>query len=557
MNDRLPVLRSFLTELKRRRVFRVAVMYAVVVFVIWQAADFVLPAARLPNWAPTLVLILTILGFPIALVLAWAFDITPAGIERTEPEDVERAPAEVDRPAPPRLSVAVLPFENLSADQENEYFSDGISEELLNTLARVPGLRVAARTSSFAFKEKSASIREIGESLNVAHVVEGSVRREGDRVRITAQLIDVADGYHLWSEGYNRELGDFLLVQQEIAESIGETLEAGLTRGWEKVLPARRRVDPSAFDHYLRGRFCTHRLTREGIDRALEHFQEALLIDPDFAPAHAGVAWAYLFLADAYMPPLEAAPRAAEAAERAIELDPTLAEGHTTLSFVRSFYQWRWDEGRREIERAIELNPNHAEAHFSYGLYQGVMDDRIGALASMKRALELNPLSAMLSHHVEWAYLWTGRPDAAIRQHETTEELAPGMVYQDSLLGQALSEQGRYEEAIESFETAERTLGRPSHGKGITLARMGRTNDALQLARKLEEVFEDTYVVPEFIAEVYAACGEKDRAFFWLERGLEAHSPAASGIRLWKGLETLQDDPRFQENLRRVGLLKP
>jgi TolB-like protein len=282
MNDRLSVLRSFLTELKRRKVYRVAVVYAVVAFVIWQAAEIAVPGLNLPGWVLTLVILLTVLGFPIAVVLAWAFDITPAGIERTPPEEVERAPAEADRPAPPRLSVAVLPFENLSADPENEYFSDGISEELLNTLARVPGLRVAARTSSFAFKGKSASIGEIGEALNVAHVVEGSVRRAGDRVRITAQLIDVADGYHLWSEGYDKELGDILMVQREIAESIGETLEAGLTRGWEDVLPAGRRVDPRAFDHYLRARFCLQRMTREYIDRALEYFQEALSIDPDF-----------------------------------------------------------------------------------------------------------------------------------------------------------------------------------------------------------------------------------------------------------------------------------
>ena len=218
MNDPSSVLRSFLAELKRRRVYRVAVVYAAVAFVVWQAAEIVVPGLNLPNWVLTLVIVLTALGFPIAVVLAWAFDITPAGIERTEGEGLVEA---VERPSPPRLSVAVLPFENLSADPENEYFSDGVSEELLNTLARAPDLRVAARTSSFAFKGKAASIGEIGEALNVAHVVEGSVRRVGDRVRITAQLIDVADGYHLWSEAFDRELGDILMVQREIAESIG------------------------------------------------------------------------------------------------------------------------------------------------------------------------------------------------------------------------------------------------------------------------------------------------------------------------------------------------
>jgi len=545
-------LRAFLAELRRRKVYRVAVVYAAVAFVIWQAAEIAVPGLNLPNWVLTLVIVLTVLGFPIAVVLAWAFDITPAGIERTQ---VDGTAVAVERPPPPRLSVAVLPFENLSADPENEYFSDGISEELLNTLARVPGLRVAARTSSFAFKGKATSIGDIGGTLNVAHVVEGSVRRVGDRVRITAQLIDVADGYHLWSESFDRELGDILMVQREIAESIGETLEAGLTRGWEDVLHTGRRVDPRAFDHYLRARFCSQRLTRESLERAVRHYQEVLSIDPRFAPAYAGMATAHLWLGDAYLSPVETTAKAVEALERAIELDPNLAEAHATRGYIRAIHEWLWDEGRRQMERALELSPNLAESHVLLAHIKVATDDLPGGISSVRKAFELDPLSAINSNMLEWFYLFDGQLDAVIRQHHVTQELAPGMVYHDSMVGRALSEQGRYDEAIEAFEAAERILGRPSTGKGITLARMGRKDEALEVAGKLEQFAAKTYIMPELMAELYAACGEKERAFDWLRRGLDARSAGVEGLRWFRGLESLHDDPRFRDILKRVGLV--
>jgi adenylate cyclase len=546
-------LRVFFSELRRRRVYRVAIVYAAVAFIIWQAAEIAVPGLNLPNWVLTLIILLTVVGFPIAVVLAWAFDITPAGIERAQ---AEGAAEPIERPFPPRLSVAVLPFENLSADPENEYFSDGISEELLNTLARVPGLRVAARTSSFAFKGKATSIREIGEALNVAHVVEGSVRRVGDRVRITAQLIDVADGYHLWSESFDRELGDILMVEREIAQSVGETLEAGLTRGWEDVLHTRRRVDPRAYDHYLRARFCSQRLTRESLERAVHHYQEVLSIDPRFAPAYAGMATAYLWLGDAYLSPLETTPKAMEALDRAIELDPNLAEAHATRGYLRAAHEWQWDEGHREMEEALALNPNLAESRVILGHVKVALDDPAGAVSEAKRAFELDPLSATTSHMLEWYLLFDGQLDAAIRQHQVTQELAPGMAYHDSVLGRALTQQARYDEAIAAFEAVEQTLGRPSTGKGVALAMMGRKEHALEIAEQLERAAENTQIMPELMAELYAACDEEERALEWLRRGLDARSAGVIALRAWKGLESLHDDPRFQGILREANLLK-
>jgi adenylate cyclase len=308
-------LRAIAQELKRRKVWRVAAVYVVVAIGVIAAASDILPRLLLPDWTVTLVVVLAILGLPLALVLAWGYDLTREGIVRTEAmadaqpsvsaETSGRSIAVPSLKTPPRLSLAVLPFQNMSSDPENEYFSDGITEELLNTLAKVPGLHVAARTSSFAFKGRATPIAEIAAALQVAHVVEGSVRKVGNRVRITAQLISAADGYHLWSESYERDLGDIFALQREVAGAVGGVLEAGLTHGWDKALTAQRSVVGEAYDHYLRGRFCYHRATREDLERALTHFEQALLLDPTLALAYSGICKTYALLGDAYISPKE------------------------------------------------------------------------------------------------------------------------------------------------------------------------------------------------------------------------------------------------------------
>ncbi|UCC83920.1 MAG: hypothetical protein JSW46_03010, partial [Gemmatimonadota bacterium] len=383
MSDSPSNLRAFLAELKRRQVFRVAIVYAVVAFVIWQAAEIAVPGLTLPDWVLTLVILLTILGFPIALVLAWALEITPEGVRRTEPgragpdaTPASAAPAVAE--GIDRRSIAVLPFANMSDDPGNEYFSDGMTEEIINALAQLEGLRVAARTSSFAFKGKSPDVREVGAKLNVATALEGSVRKAGNRLRITAQLVSVADGYHLWSERYDREMEDVFAIQDDIARAIAEKLQVTLVAGVAEPLVRRPTENVEAYDLYLRGRFFAHQ-GGEGPRKGLEYFQRALAGDPEYALAHAGIAEAYSQLGNTgILRPKEAMPRAREAAIRALELDETLAEAHLSLGWIGWTYDFEWSNAEKYFLRALELNPDLPEAHFKYGFF----------LASMERGEE-------------------------------------------------------------------------------------------------------------------------------------------------------------------------
>ena len=556
-------VRSFLKELTRRHVWRVAAVYVVVGLGVIAAASDVFPRLLLPDWTVTLVVALAILGLPLALVLAWGYDLTREGIVRTEDLPVPPSalvtaprPSVVLPSKPPRLTLAVLPFQNMSPDPENEYFSDGITEELLNTLAKVPGLHVAARTSSFAFKGKAVPVAEIAGALRVAHVVEGSVRKAGNRVRITVQLISAEDGYHLWSESYERDLGDIFALQREIAGAVGGALEAGLTRGWDRALTAERSVVAEAYDHYLRGRFCFNRGTKEDLERALSHFMEALSIDPTLALAHSGICKTYLMLADAYVSPLEAMPKAAAAAERALELDPTLAEAYAGLGLLRGPYERRWAESEAALRRALELNPNLPDAYIFRAWNRFALADRGSAVPLFEQAFALDPLSAFASMMLGWGYVFARRYDEAIREWTILQELAPGMVYLDSTLGVALREKGEYEAALRAFEEVEPALQRPSTGKAVTLARMGRTEEAKRLAEVLEQAWERGYFMPELLAEVFAALGEPDRAVFWLERGLDARSGGAHCLRVLP-FEPLYGDPRYLDILKRAGLPPP
>ncbi|MHC4138133.1 MAG: tetratricopeptide repeat protein, partial [Planctomycetota bacterium] len=335
-------LGSFVAELKRRKVYRVAVVYSVVAFVIWQAAEIAFPSLHLPEWTLTFVVVIALIGFPIALVLAWAFEITPEGVRRTEPAGAE--PAEAPASPPPavaheveRKSIAVLPFANMSDDPENEYFSDGMTEEIINALTQLEDLRVAARTSCFAFKGKPADIGEIGAKLKVATVLEGSVRKAGTRLRITAQLVNVGDGYHLWSERYDREMEDVFAIQDEIARAIADRLQVTLAVGAGERLVKPPTKSLEAYDLYLKGRYFVNRIVEvagEGPRKGIDFFEQALALDPGYALAHAGIADAYSFLGSTVLRPKEALPKAREAAMRALELDDTLAETHCALGWI-------------------------------------------------------------------------------------------------------------------------------------------------------------------------------------------------------------------------------
>ena len=351
--------RNFFAELKRRKVYSVAVTYAVVGWLLIQVVTQVFPPFEIPNWAERLVILAIIIGFPVALVLGWLFDFTRHGIIRTADLSSD-ARIDVSPPADSReKSIAVLPFNDLSPAKDHDYFSDGIAEELLGALAKVDGLRVAARRSSFWFKDKEAELNEIASKLNVGHVLEGSVRRDGNRVRVMAELIDACDGFTLWSETYEREMHGIFALQDEITRSIVDALKLNLD-----ISPPPASRSTEAYDAYLHGLFYSDKSTEDALRRSLEFFERALERDPKFSRAWTGIAKAWLWLADAYLPPLEAYPKVRDAAVRALQLNDEEAEAHVYLAESKRILDWDLDGAEAEFNRAVEIDPNSTPSNY-------------------------------------------------------------------------------------------------------------------------------------------------------------------------------------------------
>lgn len=556
---------GFLRELRRRKVYHVAVAYAIVAAAVWGAADFAFPSLGLPPSAQTLVVVLTGLGFPLALVLAWAYEVRPDADadDGTAPAPGPTAvDAEAETVVPTsagQRSIAVLPFENMSAEVESEYFADGISEELTHALARVGDLRVAARTSAFVFRGDRQDVREIGRRLGVAHVVEGSVRRAGDRIRVTAQLVDTTEGYHLWSERFERELGDVFAIQDEIVEGVVASLLSRLpTTEPVPVLPRTRHL--GAYDAYLRARHLMRRFGPGTVREAEILAEEAIARDPSFAPAHTLLVEILTLQAIGFSsrPPAALMPRAREAAERALELDPGFPEPHMALGLVHLFYGWSFADARRELERAVELGPSLSDPHFWMEFYWTYVErDEARALAANARALELNPLDPALRDRRGTVLYIFGHYEEALDVFRTLSD--EGVVPELSALGMAdtLFRMGRTEEAVRWARNALET-GRESNAvigvAGTVLAAGGYEEEARALLHQLRAREEAGYVPCLWPGIVHMALDEIDEAFQHLERGVDERDssllylPAAP---LWAGF---RDDPRFPGLLRRIGL---
>jgi TolB-like protein/Flp pilus assembly protein TadD len=420
---------TLIAELKRRKVFKVGAAYLVVAWLLIQVVSTVAPQLNLPEWAPRLITFVLLLGFPVALVLAWIFDNTPEGVRvDAAPVGNKRVFAIAaalaalavgwywkGRPAVEELgaearTIAVLPFVNMSGDPDNEYFSDGISEEILNVLASTPELRVAARTSSFAFKGQAKEIPDIARELEVRMVLEGSVRRQGDRVRITAQLIDAQKGFHLWSQTYDRELKDIFAIQGEIARAIGDQLKVRIGGAQAQDAPSTATGNVEAYDLYLRG-LAQWQLRREqSLWDAAALFERSLAADPDFAPAHAGLALVYTVV-DRYSARIttqESQQRARDHAEQALALDPASPEAFAALGNI-AIDEGRRDTARRLFQRAIALRPSFATAHQWLGTSLMTAGELEAGLASLQRSAELDPRSLVTGHNQLWALLALGR----------------------------------------------------------------------------------------------------------------------------------------------------
>ncbi|HEY7472413.1 MAG TPA: adenylate/guanylate cyclase domain-containing protein [Gemmatimonadota bacterium] len=453
-------------------------------------------------------------------------------------------------------SIAVLPFMNLSSDPENEYFSDGITEEILNALVKVSDLKVASRTSSFAFKGHQGDIQEIAEKLKVATVLEGSVRKAGNRVRITSQLISAADSYHLWSETYDRELEDIFAIQDDIAQSIVTALKATLTGEEREKLVTPTTDNLEAYTLYLKGRFQYNKDTEAGLRESLELYRAALEESPDYARAWAGIADSWMHLADDYVPPAEGYTAAKAAAEKALELEPELAEAHTARGKVLGWYEWKFAEGELALRRAVGANPNYADAHWALGSLLPTTGHMKEALKEIRTARLLDPLSPVIAYWHARYLLYARRIDEAIEEGERALDLDPDYPYGLAILGRAELLEGKDADAIASFrrcvELARSNTFRVYLAYG--LASTGKDAEAREILAKVGHGEGPDYVRSELLAAVYGALGETDEAFRQIEQAYADRSAGLIYLHLDPMYDSLRDDPRMQDIVQRIGL---
>ena len=489
--------------------------------------------------------------FPTAAEFAAALQV----MERDPGATAQRTPPESRKSAAGQKSIAVLPLANMSADPENEYFSDGMTEEIINALSKVPGMQVASRTSSFAFKGKEADVRQIGEKLGVASVLEGSVRKVGNRIRITAQLVSVENGYQLWSETYDRQLEDVFAVQDEISRAIVEALKVRLGgEAGQLVVPTK---NLEAYNLYLKGRFFFNKFTEPGLRKGLDFFQHALLQDPGYARAYAGIADCWCNLADDWVVPDDAYPRAKAAAARALQHDPELAEAITSIGKVLCWYEWDFAGAEQQLRRAVQLNPNYAEAHFVFGSNLPSVGLLGEAIEEMRKALTLDPLSAHFSRWLGRFLLYARDYAGAIAQSQKTLELDDAYFQAYLDIGSAHLAQGDAETALKWFRRGQALEASVrSYDAFIVraLAPLGRRDEAEEILNRLEDESRRQYVRAEILAMGYAALGDRNRAFAGLERAFQARSAGLVYLHIDQGYEPLRGDPRFADLVRRIGL---
>jgi serine/threonine-protein kinase len=603
-------LGTFFSELKRRNVYKVAITYAVVAWLLVQAASILLPTFEAPTWVMKAFVVFLALGFVISVMISWAFEATPEGLKRTEnvpPDAAAKLPtwsprkfaifivgvaviaagllvfqflrpkstptaqsaseqlrrdgqSEAATGSNPAKSIAVLPFVNMSADKNDEYLSDGVSEELITALSKITGLQVKARTSSFAFKGKNEDIQKIGELLHVSHLLEGSVAKAGNKLRITAQLIQASDGNHEWSDTYDREMQDIFAVRSEVAQQVAATLKVRLLGEEKKQLDKKPTENLEAYNLYRQGRFYADKLSEEGMAKARPFFEQAIEKDPRFALAYAGLADNYVIAADAIIPPREAFSKAKEAALKAIEIDDSLAEAHASLGFVHYHYDWDWAAAEKEFKRAISLNPQSAQSYTLYTHFLAGMGRYDEALNYGRRALELDPLSVSNYWFLGWGAIYAGRYDEAIAQFSKAAELDPNNPWTRWFLGRSYLFKGMPQRGIEEMETALHLEPNDPLGLGFVgyaYAVTGRRPDALKVLQKLDALEKHRFVSTISRVYVYAGLGDKDKAFEWLEKAYQERSDSLAWFHNDPESKSLHDDPRFAPLMRKIGFTEP
>src|SRR5438046_2235755 len=585
---------SFFGELKRRNVYKVAVAYAVVGWLLIQVATQVFPFLDIPNWAIRLVILVTALGFPIALIIAWAFELTPEGIRRTEDADAagqrsrggiwmalvvtaaalslglfflgrySAGNARSQNPAShgsgaasseavtavPEKSVAVLPLLNESGDPKDEYFSDGLSEELIAALAQISGLKVIGRSSSFRFKDRTEEPKTIGKKLGVSSLLEGTVRKQGDRVRIVAELINAADGIEVWTRTFDRELKDIFAVQQEIARAVAESLKVTLLGSEEKATQmATDSVE--AHNAYLQGHSYSVRRNSEDYRKAIDYFDQAIQLDPNYALAYAERSEVWTVMGDLTGQRSTAFSKARSDAEKAVAIAPSLAEAHAALGWVRAFTEWKFAEGLSELQRAKELSPANPTANDLLArviVYGGRIEN---AERQARQAVELDPLSAATQFSLGRVLFYAGKLDEAYAAGRKMAELYPSASSSHRWQVLVAVQRGDGETALREAQLEPDDSIRPFQ---LALAQYVRGDRKAADAALADLIANSRDGLAYQVSQVYAVRGEVDKAFEWLQIAFDNHDGGMPSLLVDPLLRGLRDDPRYKNLVAKVGL---
>jgi TolB-like protein len=558
---------GFAAELKRRHVLRVALVYCAVGWLIAQVSNTFFPALDMPSWTVSLVVMLVILGFPVAVLLAWAYDLTPQGIQRSparaEPAAPADAAAAIIAPPPDGAAVAALPFVDRSATADHQFLGDGITEELINGLARVDGLRVVARTSSFALRHDAADVREIGRRLGVGHVVEGSVRVAGDRLRLAVQLVSVADGYAVWSSTFDRRVADVFSVQEDVARAVVQALEPQLLgtaspadgSAPRPLLLPRSTTDFEAYALYLRGRQQWNERTPRALRRAVAYFEQAIARDPTYAHAHAGLADCWAILVDhGIVLPADGLPQAAAAARAALERDDDIAEAHTAAALVAQL-EWRFDDAERGFLAALARNPGYAPARQRRGLLLAWLGRFDEARAELLQAQHLDPLSPVVAASRGWIEYYARDFDEAVRIERATLAEQPDALPALVPLALALLQLGRADDAVRELRRARELADENILTFAflvVALARAGHSAEAEELLAPLQERARRTGDAPYALAVALLGLKRDDEALAALERAADQHAPQLVHLRVDPHFDPLRGTPRFERILAQL-----
>ena len=583
--------RDFFAELKRRNVYKVAVAYVVVAWLVIQAASIFLPAFNAPQWAMQIIILILVIGFPIALAFSWAFEITPEGIKLESEVAANKSIARktgrkivaitivlaviaaglfvfqlirarstslvsANAPAMTDKSIAVLPFDNLSRDPDNAYFCEGVQDEILTRLAKVADLKVISRTSTQHFKSAPENLPEIAKKLGVMHVLEGSVQKANDQVRVNVQLINAVTDAHLWADTFDRKLTDIFAVESEISKTIAETLQAKITGSEKKSIAKAPTVNPEAYELYLKGRFFWNKRNGEDLRHAIDYFSQAITKDPNYVLAYVGVADSYLLLPSyGAVSPQDSVPPARAALTKALELDDSLAEAHASLGLLDTV-ELKLQPGIDELKRAVELKPNYATAHHWLALALMTVGSFDAGIAEARRAVELDPLSSIINADFSWLYLCSRRSDEAEAQARKVLETDPRFFLAHYYLGEILQFKGRLTDAIAEYQKACDLTDNdpyPLAALGQAHARNGQKDEARKILTRLHEEAKSRFVAPYAIALVLTGLGEKAQAIDELERAYRDGTGAyLFVIKVDPFLDDLRGDPRFDALVQKI-----